>query len=63
MGIAARLPSPPLTVEEPTAGELQVSPGFESVGEAFTRNFTQRRELGGACCIYLDAEKVVESLL
>lgn len=60
MGIAARLPSPPLTVEEPTAGELQVSPGFESVGEAFTRNFTQRRELGGACCIYLDGEKVVD---
>jgi CubicO group peptidase (beta-lactamase class C family) len=37
-----------------------VSPGFESVREAFADNFTRRRELGGACCIYYRGEKVVD---
>jgi CubicO group peptidase (beta-lactamase class C family) len=34
--------------------------GFEPVREAFVRNFTSRGELGGACCIYQDGEKVVD---
>ena len=37
-----------------------VSPGFESVREAFRENFGQRRELGGACCAYVRGEKVVD---
>jgi CubicO group peptidase (beta-lactamase class C family) len=37
-----------------------VSPGFESVREAFADNFAQRRELGGACCAYYRGEKVVD---
>jgi CubicO group peptidase (beta-lactamase class C family) len=37
-----------------------VSPGFESVREAFIENFTHRGELGGACCIYQHGQKVVD---
>lgn len=37
-----------------------VRPGFEPVKDAFAENFTQRNELGGACCIYQDGEKVVD---
>ena len=37
-----------------------VSPGFESVREAFADNFTQRGEMGGACCAYYRGEKVVD---
>jgi CubicO group peptidase (beta-lactamase class C family) len=37
-----------------------VSPGFESVREAFAENFTRRRELGGACCVFHNGEKVVD---
>ena len=37
-----------------------VSRGFEAVGEAFAENFAQRRELGGACCVYHRGEKVVD---
>ena len=37
-----------------------VSRAFEPVREAFIENFTQRGELGGACCIYQDGEKVVD---
>lgn len=40
--------------------EGHVSPGFEAVGEAFAENFTHRRELGGACCVYHRGEKVVD---
>ena len=35
-------------------------PGFEAVQEAFADNFSQRDELGGACCIYRHGEKVVD---
>jgi CubicO group peptidase (beta-lactamase class C family) len=38
----------------------QVSAGFESVREAFAENFTERGELGGACCGYYRGEKVVD---
>ena len=37
-----------------------VSPGFEMVREAFAENFTRRGELGGACCVYVGGEKVVD---
>lgn len=38
----------------------QARPGYEAVREAFADNFTQRHELGGACCIYHRGEKVVD---
>lgn len=37
-----------------------VSKRFEPVRDAFIENFTRRGELGGACCIYQDGEKVVD---
>jgi CubicO group peptidase (beta-lactamase class C family) len=37
-----------------------VSEGFEPVRQAFVENFTRRGELGGACCVYQDGEKVVD---
>jgi CubicO group peptidase (beta-lactamase class C family) len=37
-----------------------VRAGFEPVRDAFAANFTQRHELGGACCVYLHGEKVVD---
>jgi CubicO group peptidase (beta-lactamase class C family) len=33
---------------------------FEAVRDAFAENFSRRHELGGACCIYKDGEKVVD---
>lgn len=40
--------------------EGQVSPRFEPVRKAFEENFSLRRELGGACCVYCRGEKVVD---
>ena len=37
-----------------------VAPGFETVAHAFAENFTRRHELGGACCVYVHGEKVVD---
>ncbi len=37
-----------------------VSPRFAGVQTAFEENFTKRDELGGACCVYLNGEKVVD---
>jgi CubicO group peptidase (beta-lactamase class C family) len=37
-----------------------VSPGFEAVREAFESNFVDRREIGAACCVYRNGEKVVD---
>jgi CubicO group peptidase (beta-lactamase class C family) len=37
-----------------------VAPGFEAVRDAFVENFTRRRELGGACCVYRAGECVVD---
>lgn len=34
--------------------------GFEAVREAFAENFAHRKELGAACCIYQQGEKVVD---
>lgn len=45
-----------------TAVEIEghVHPGFEPVRDAFAENFTERDELGGACCAYHHGEKVVD---
>ena len=40
--------------------EGQVKAGFEAVRDAFAENFSRRRELGGACCVYHHGEKVVD---
>ena len=40
--------------------EGRVGNGFETVREAFAENFARRGELGGACCVYLRGEKVVD---
>jgi CubicO group peptidase (beta-lactamase class C family) len=40
--------------------EGHVAGGFEAVRDAFVENFSQRRELGGACCVYYGGEKVVD---
>jgi hypothetical protein len=37
-----------------------VSRGFEAVRDAFVDNFSRRRELGAACCVYRHGEKVVD---
>jgi len=37
-----------------------VAPGFEPVREEFGRNFSERGELGAACCAYVRGEKVVD---
>ena len=37
-----------------------VEPGFEAVREAFADNFIKRNELGGACAVYRDGNKVVD---
>ncbi|HSQ32784.1 MAG TPA: serine hydrolase domain-containing protein [Gemmatimonadaceae bacterium] len=37
-----------------------VSAGFEAVADAFAENFTRRNELGGACCVYVQGDKVVD---
>jgi len=37
-----------------------VTPRFEAVREAFIENFSRRHELGGACCVYCQGEKVVD---
>ncbi len=40
--------------------EGHVSPGFETVRQAFADNFVRRRELGSGCCAYYRGEKVVD---
>ncbi len=37
-----------------------MSSGFEAVRDAFVQNFTERGELGAACCVYRDGERVVD---
>jgi CubicO group peptidase (beta-lactamase class C family) len=50
------------THESSTAAEIHglVSPGFEAVRDAFAENFSRRREIGAACCVYHKGEKVVD---
>src|SRR5687767_14784122 len=49
-----------MKASKPLLIEGSVSRGFEPVREAFIENFTRRGELGGACCIYHEGEKVVD---
>jgi CubicO group peptidase (beta-lactamase class C family) len=49
-----------LTIARHTELHGHVSKGWESVREAFAENFTRRKELGAACCIYRSGEKVVD---
>jgi CubicO group peptidase (beta-lactamase class C family) len=44
--------------EEPVYGS--VAPGFEEVEAVFERNFRERDELGAACAVYHEGEKVVD---
>lgn len=44
----------------PAAVHGSVRAGFEAVREAFAGNFAERNELGGACCLYLHGENVVD---
>lgn len=37
-----------------------VAEGFEDVKEEFIKNFKERGEIGAACCIYFQGEKVVD---
>jgi CubicO group peptidase (beta-lactamase class C family) len=37
-----------------------VSKGFDAVQTAFLENFSRRKELGAACCVYRQGEKVVD---
>ena len=45
---------------DPIRVEGHVSAGFEAVRDAFAENFSRRQELGGACCVYHQGEKVVD---
>jgi CubicO group peptidase (beta-lactamase class C family) len=36
------------------------TPRFEALRQVFAENFTKRGEVGGACCVYLQGEKVVD---
>jgi CubicO group peptidase (beta-lactamase class C family) len=38
----------------------RVMSGFEPLRDAFIENFSRRRELGGACCVYHRGERVVD---
>jgi len=37
-----------------------VSPGYEPVRDAFAENFYKRGELGAACCVYHNGERVID---
>jgi CubicO group peptidase (beta-lactamase class C family) len=43
-----------------TGVQGHVSNGFEAVREAFSENFTRRKEIGGACCVYRHGKKIVD---
>lgn len=46
--------------ESPVEIHGYVSRGFGAVREAFVENFSRRREIGAACCVYHKGEKVVD---
>ncbi|HEX8946350.1 MAG TPA: serine hydrolase [Gemmatimonadaceae bacterium] len=52
--------APAIASSRPIRIEGHVSPGFEPVRRAFVENFARRHELGGACCVYYEGEKVVD---
>jgi CubicO group peptidase (beta-lactamase class C family) len=49
-----------MTAAGPTAIHGYVAKDFEGVREAFTENFSRRKEPGAACCVYRQGEKVVD---
>jgi CubicO group peptidase (beta-lactamase class C family) len=50
-----------MTAVQDTIGiQGYVSKGFEAVRDAFLENFLLRKEVGAACCIYRQGEKVVD---
>lgn len=49
-----------MNASQPIRIEGHVSAGFEAVRDAFAGNFSRRHELGGACCVYFQGEKVVD---
>ncbi|MGX2995224.1 serine hydrolase domain-containing protein [Streptomyces sp. JNUCC 64] len=59
-----RTPDRPPALPAPTSAPVPVhgvvAPGFEGVREAFTRNFTDRAEVGAALVVHRDGRKVVE---
>jgi CubicO group peptidase (beta-lactamase class C family) len=46
--------------EPDIASDGTVAPGLEPVRTTFEENFTQRKEVGAACAVYLHGEKVVD---
>jgi CubicO group peptidase (beta-lactamase class C family) len=50
-----------MTAVQDTIGiQGYVSKGFEAVRDAFLANFLLRKEMGAACCVYRQGEKVVD---
>lgn len=49
-----------MATEQTPSVEGYVRPDCEAVRGAFVANFVQRHELGGACCAFIDGEKVVD---
>lgn len=51
-----------VSCEAPSRAEIHgfVTSGYEAVRDAFTENFSRRREIGAACCVYHKGEKVVD---
>jgi hypothetical protein len=49
-----------MTVARQTGIQGAVSKGFEAVRDAFRENFSRRKEIGAACCVYYQGEKVVD---
>ena len=47
-------------LETPLHIEGSCAPAFEVVRTQFVKNFTDRREIGAAVCVYQDGEKVVD---
>jgi CubicO group peptidase (beta-lactamase class C family) len=37
-----------------------IAPGFEMVRDVFIENFQKRNELGAACAVYKDGEKIID---
>jgi CubicO group peptidase (beta-lactamase class C family) len=49
-----------MAVARHTGIQGAVSKGFEAVRDAFRENFSRRKEIGAACCVYYQGEKVVD---
>src|SRR4029450_8616038 len=60
LGSAPREDASPMRASRHVPTEGHVSPGFDSVRDAFAENFSRRHELGGACCVYYRGQKVVD---